>query len=148
MKTSLALGLAFLDSHGIRRCSFQLLNPQRVAVASADYEMGIRRRLHTSGLKATEANAFAALTEKLADQESVKSLEWAYATSPLADEYGFRHGGWIAKLGLPGEPAHAIHGYEGQQFERALDYVRSLPFPWSGITLAVHPEYAAEKVAS
>ncbi len=145
MKTHLNLGLVFIDAYGSRRLSFQLMpDGGRYAIATADYVHEINTRLiHSEKCPPREVGFFRALTDKLASNRAQKSLEWAYKSSPNAESFGHGQTGcWCAELGLPGEPSHVVQAFKDTEFPRALDYVRGLPFPWSPITLRVHPEYS------
>ena len=149
MKTTrIILGLAFNDAQGIRRLSFQLVGQNDRAGATADYTHGICTRfLKSLAVPFRALGDFRSTVDRLASPDSVKSLEWSYPTSPTAESYGHAAGCWSAKLGTPGLPSIVVLTFAPAEFDRALDYVRRLPFPWSPITLHVHPEYA-EAVAS
>ena len=79
-------------------------------------------------------------------------LDWMnnyISTDGFADAYGFPLSGcWLAKIGLPGEPAHAVRSFGPDQKDWALSVVRALPFEWSALALRVHPEYAEPTVTA
>ena len=68
----------------------------------------------------------------------VKSVEWAYQTSPNADRLGFKRGCWTVEVGERGKPLTALRGF----VERAdaLAIARLIPCAWSYSFKAIHPE--------
>lgn len=150
MKTYINLGIAFTDERGTRRLSFQLMDKNTGrSVMDADYVEGIcTRALGSLSVKPTQRNEFLNKCGKMAAAGAVKSLEWAYPSSTTADDNGHAKGCWTVQLGLPGLPLESVRTFSPNEKDRALDCARQLPFPWSAITLAAHPEFASVKLES
>lgn len=141
MKTHINLGIAFIDAKGLRRLSFELMHAGR-AIACADFDGVAPRFIKSDKCPDRIAEEFRATVSKLAD-DSEKSLEWSYPTSPNAEAFGFKGGCWTIHLKAPGLVNVAVRAFGNESKAQAIACLKSLPFPLSEICAKVHPEYAA-----
>jgi hypothetical protein len=151
MRKHLHLGLSFVDAHGSRHASFQLVNAAGEAIATADYKSAdpICERVDFAGtVSRADMERFRGETWDMAGKDCVKSFGWSYPTSGNAQAFGHKEGCWTVSLGIEGKPMHAVRAFPASAFDSALSYAREIPFPWCAITLHVHPEYDSTKPAA
>lgn len=144
MKTRLNLGLAFRDSRGLLRVSLQLIPiGEHTAIGSADYVMGVCDRFLLPARYHKQAAQFRVEANECAQDNTVKSFEWCYPTSPNAVAFNGGAGCWCIELGLPGKPLHAVRAFPARQKEYGLHCAQSLPFQWSASYRQIHPEHTS-----
>lgn len=148
MKTFLNLGNAYRDSIGALRVDLQLCRRDRegsiVAICAAEYVNGARHHLNASAgcLTANARTDFLRAAVECASPSAVKSVGWAYPTSPNAEAFGVPSVGcWTVALGEPGRPLHAVRSFAVES--AAIDYAKALPWGWDSSYLKIHPEINA-----